>query len=174
MVMARVLLHHFDVAGLSTREILLRANEILKANTEPFIFMSMLLLKWESDANRLTYTGAGHENLLIYRMAEREVEVVPAGGVVLGIKDNLEQFLHEKEIELEHGDSLLLYTDGCTEAQDPEGRMFDLDNLARCFGRLAHLGVAEVVEGIIGELQSFMGDAEQADDITMTVLKRSI
>ena len=173
MVMASVLLHHFDVAGLSTREILLRANEILKANTEPFIFMSMLLLKWESSANRMTYTGAGHENLLIHRSSDSEVEIVPAGGVVLGIKDDLEPFLHENEIELEPGDSVLLYTDGCTEAQDAKGRMFDLDNLARCFGRHAHLEVDGVVEAIIDELQEFMGDAEQADDITMTVLKRS-
>ncbi len=174
MVMARVLLHYFDVADQSTRDTLLRANEILKANTEPFMFMSMLLLKWESEAKRLTYTGAGHENLLIFRSREEEVEVVPAGGVVLGIKDDISGYLTEKEIGLDPGDAILLYTDGCTEAQNPRGEMFELENLTRSFSRHAARDVAEVCDGVIADLKKFMGTAEQHDDITVTVLKRAL
>jgi serine phosphatase RsbU (regulator of sigma subunit)/predicted ATPase/predicted Ser/Thr protein kinase len=170
MVMARVLLHHLSESNLSTRDVLLEANRILKANTEPFVFMSMLLVRWDGES--ICYTGAGHENLLVYRSQTETVEAIPAGGVVLGIKDEVGDMIQEKQLDLSPGDVVLLYTDGCSEALNSEEAMFEVDRLKESLKRHVAKDVGELVESVFEDIEGFVGDAEQHDDMTLTVLKR--
>lgn len=174
MVMARLILHHFlRNPDISTRETLIETNNLLKDNTEPFIFMSMLLARWEGPKQRFVYTGAGHENLIICRKQSKDLEVIPAGGVVLGVKDHIEEFLEEKEIALNSGDSVIFYTDGVTECMSASGEMLELDGFLAMVRN--HLGKApsETVAALLEELTKYMGTAEQHDDITLMVVKKN-
>ncbi|WP_372370966.1 SpoIIE family protein phosphatase [Candidatus Uabimicrobium sp. HlEnr_7] len=172
MVMARLILHHFLYnSQLSTKEILLETNSILKDNTEPFIFMSMLLVHWNNKTQKLVYTGAGHENLITIR-GDTAPEATPAGGVVLGVKDNITDFLEEKELQLNAGDKVVFYTDGVTDAMSPTGDMLEMDGLLEIINHHRDKNPQDMVYGILEDLESFMKDQEQHDDITLTVLEK--
>ena len=172
MVMARLILHLFlrDTKACP-RETLLAANRLLKENTEPFIFMSLLLARWDSQSEKFIYAGAGHENLLICRKNE-EIEVIPAGGVVLGIKDTIDDMIEEKELHLEAGDSIILYTDGITECMSGSGDMLELDGFLEMVRN--HLGKSprDTVFCLLEEIKEYMGGREQHDDITLTVARK--
>ena len=78
----------------------------------------------------------------------------------------------EHEVVLAPGDLLVLYTDGVTEATDSEGSMF---GEARLHDMVAGLGSAtaqEVIAAILDAVRSFAGEAPQADDLTLVVLRR--
>ncbi len=172
MVMARLILHHFlRDPNASTRETLLAANRMLKDNTEPFIFMSLLLARWDSRSEKFVYTGAGHENLIVCRK-NNTIEVIPAGGVVLGVKDNIDSYLEEKALQLNPGDSLIFYTDGVTECMSASGEMLELDGFLAMVKN--HLGKSpsETVSSLLEELQKYMAGKEQQDDITFTVIRK--
>lgn len=172
MVMARLTLHHFFIGRkLSTKEILLETNRILKDNTEPFIFMSMLLVHWDNKNQKLVYTGAGHENLIIVKN-DSPPTATPAGGVVLGVKDNIDDFLEEKELDLSPGDKVIFYTDGVTDAMSPTGDMLEMDGLLEIINNHRNKKPREMVYGILDDLEVFMKDQEQHDDITLTVLQK--
>lgn len=173
MVMARLILHQFLRDNqASTKETLVAANRLLKDNTEPFIFMSLLLARWNSVNQKFTYTGAGHENLIICRAKDKNIEVIPAGGVVLGVKEDISNLLEEKELVLEQNDSLVLYTDGATESISKTSNMLELNGFVEMVRKHQGKAPKEMVESLLAELKNFTGEAEQHDDITLTVVQR--
>ncbi len=91
-------------------------------------------------------------------------------GVPLGILDGVAW--ERRIVQLEPGDVLLLYTDGITEAQNAQEEFFDEDRL-RAFVR-ASLGLSaqEIQDGIIAQVEAFVGDVPQSDDITLMVVVR--
>jgi serine phosphatase RsbU (regulator of sigma subunit) len=171
MVMARLFLHHWDVERADTKATMLAANRILHANTEPFVFMSMLLLYWDAHQQQLRYSGAGHETLLIYRAVQKTVESLPSGGVVLGIKADISAFVEERTLPLQPGDVVLLYTDGATEALNVRGEQFGLDRLKAAFAAQADKNAAAIVDELCCVLQDFASGRAQHDDITLAVLR---
>ena len=173
MVMARLFLHHWDIDIADTRATICAANRILHANTEPFVFMSMLLLHWDRKRRVLRYTGGGHETLLVYRAAKKEVESIPSGGVVLGIKAEIEDLVEEKSLELAAGDVVLLYTDGATEAHNVAGDLYGLERLKDALARHAKSPAAKIIEAVLADIGEFVGEREQHDDITISVLRRT-
>ena len=78
----------------------------------------------------------------------------------------------EKTLQLEHGDTLVMFTDGVTEAMDSNFRMFGTDRLNKILTMVAGKSSQEIVESIKAGIADFVEDAEQSDDITMLVLKR--
>ena len=73
--------------------------------------------------------------------------------------------------QLEPGDTIVLFTDGVTEQRNPEGEMFGDDRLLEVVNRLAHEPVEKVEEAIFRSVQEFRRGEEQADDITVLVVR---
>lgn len=172
MVMAKTALRILCDGKQSTKEILLKLNQIIYANTDKFIFMSFILFRWNALKNLLTYTGAGHEHILVYRAKTNQVERILSGGTVLGVKEQIEDKLSEKELFLFPGDSVLLYSDGVTEAMNPKQEEFGLDLFVETFQQNATKSPAELLQAILARLAQFRENAEQSDDITMVILQK--
>ena len=79
--------------------------------------MSLTLLKWALDSNEFEYCGSGHGNVLVYRAKTNTIDIIFTGGTVLGIMPDISEYYSDGKIELEIGDSILLYTDGVTESK---------------------------------------------------------
>ena len=174
MVMARAHFRALAQRGRSSRDILAEANRLLYADTRREMFMSALMLNWDDDTSRLSYCGAGHEHLIVYRGGERRSEAIRSGGIALGLVADARSRLEDKSISLEPGDSLLLYTDGITEARNLKGDFFagnGLEPLIRLVDHYGHLSAKDLLEAVLWEIRSFIGDAEQSDDITLVTLK---
>jgi sigma-B regulation protein RsbU (phosphoserine phosphatase) len=80
------------------------------------MFATALLVRWDRKTKSLKYCNAGHEQILSYRAKKKEVELVPRGGMALGMMPNIDKLLKEQELQISKGDVFVLYTDGIPEA----------------------------------------------------------
>jgi sigma-B regulation protein RsbU (phosphoserine phosphatase) len=76
-------------------------------------------------------------------------------------------------VNIEPGDSLVLYTDGVTDAQDAGEEFFGLDRLQSALSKLQEKGAKEIRDGIRQEVRLFQGEAPQSDDLTLMVIVRN-
>ena len=182
MSMVKATIHALSQEGASPKQILLRTNAFLYQNIGGQKFMTLLYLKWQSQSNTLTYSSAGHEHILIYRAdhvpaasggdtAHGQVEAIVSGGFMLGMIPDIETFLEEKEIKLELGDKILLYTDGVTEAENQRGDRFGLPHLMESFQRHSQKPAGELMQAVKDETYAFIGAHPQYDDITLVVME---
>ncbi len=127
------------------------------------------------DGGAFHFSGQ-HENIMIHRSATGTVELVETEGVWLGISETMRPPA-AGGFTLERGDTLLLYTDGITEAwtkgsirdrRDPESEMFGMDRLRSILQRQGGASPEAIRDGILAELEGY----SPADDVTMLILRR--
>src|SRR5262249_25389156 len=137
--------------------------------TEERLFASLFVARLDPRTMRLTYTNAGHRHPILFR---RGGEVIPldAGGTVVGV---LESFAYEQGVvDLQHGDRLLLYTDGVAEALNPRREMFGEERLyALVRSAPADHGSRQVVEHLLAKLGEFQAGQEAGDDVAVMVVQ---
>jgi len=152
----------------SPGEILEQVNNDLYPDIPPNMFVTCLAALLDSRTGRLQYANAGHD--LPYLRHAKGVSELRATGMPLGLMPNMSY--EQKEITLEPGDNVLLYSDGLVEAHDPKGEMFGFPRLQKLVG--AHPGGATLIDFLLAELEAFTGDEwEQEDDITLLTLQGS-
>ena len=78
----------------------------------------------------------------------------------------------ELSLQLEPGDTLVMFTDGVTEAMNPEGEEFGTGRLQTTLGGLVGKSSQQIIGGVRDAIKDFADGAEQSDDITMLVVKR--
>jgi sigma-B regulation protein RsbU (phosphoserine phosphatase) len=128
----------------------------------------------DSAHQQVTLARAGHDAPLLYRAKTGEVEKLTPKGMALGI-DSGEVFNRvcaDFSFGLEPGDCILLYTDGATEALDHEGLEYGLPRLVQGLQASAPQGAARVVRFVAEDVQSFVGNHPQHDDITLIAIAR--
>jgi serine phosphatase RsbU (regulator of sigma subunit) len=175
MIMARCYLRPLTRIQTSPRSILAEANRMLHADTRKDMFMSALIMHWSDQTGRFVWSGAGHEHLIVYRARTRRTETIKAGGCVLAAVRDADHVFSDRELYLEPGDAVVLYTDGVTEAMNPAGQFFaqgSLEPVQRLVELYGHLSAKDLLEAVLWELKQFIAGAEQADDITVVTIKR--
>ena len=155
-------------SGSPPGEVLARVNEAVLTRIPPNMFVTCFYAILEPQSGHLSYANAGHD--LPYLHRNGAAEELRARGMPLGLMP--EMSYEEKEVILEAGDSVLLYSDGLVEAHNPEGEMFGFPRLRELmaeYGEERSLG-----DLLLEELYSFVGEGwEQEDDITLLTLRRS-
>ncbi len=128
---------------------------------------TFMLLRYTPDG-RVDYAGA-HEDLVVYRSAERRCEILPSVGVWIGIRKGIEDVTVDQSLQLGAGDVLVLYTDGITEAQNAHFEQFGIARVAELVERNA----TESVESLLSKLLSAVREwsPTQRDDLTCLVLR---
>jgi sigma-B regulation protein RsbU (phosphoserine phosphatase) len=163
----------------SPKRLLVEANRILAANLDARSFITMTYAIVDLERRVLVYARAGHTPLLYLpapRHGEREMRVFAPSGLVLGLQlegfqRKFEEMLEESTLPLASGDVLVLFTDGITEAMNEEADLFGERRLGRLLEEHAHLPSEALRERILRALQTFVGSADQHDDMTIVVLK---
>ena len=154
-------------------EILGLTNEIMKPRVRPNMMMTLLLLRWNEPEKKLYLTGAGHENLLVWKKATNEVKTLKSGGMALGMLRDIRATLKETPVDFQDGDIAVMYTDGITEAHNSAGESFTLYGLQRLVESVRNAPVKTaqgVFNNITVELSKFMGyQHKQFDDISLIV-----
>lgn len=173
MVMANTLIHSMISMGMTnSRDILVSTNTLLTPRISSRLFMTLVMLRWNPVQEKLYYTGAGHEHILVYRAATDKVEALRSGGIALGMIPDNSKILEEKEIPLAVGDSIVLYTDGLTEAKNSSGEMYGLERLTKSFLKYGYLPSSEgIFDRLTKDFAGFVGEYVQTDDITVIVMK---
>jgi serine phosphatase RsbU (regulator of sigma subunit) len=124
------------------------------------------------DDGRITFAGA-HEEILVHRRAKNQVDRIPTPGIWIGRRGDISAYTTDLHLHLAPGDLLVLYTDGITEARNPERRQFDIHGLCGAVQELADRPVADVCEGILRRARAWMGGAPQHDDMTLLVARHT-
>ena len=122
----------------------------------------------------LRVAGAGRGPALVYRSAKRTVEEVATGGMVVGApKPDIGELLAEKVVPLAAGDTLLLFSDGATEARGTEGGDFGKAGVTAALAAHGAKPPEACVAAILAAIHSHAGDADPHDDITLVALRRT-
>jgi phosphoserine phosphatase RsbU/P len=155
--------HHADPGTC-----LARTNRSLCTQNPLELFVTMFYCVLEPTTGVLRYANGGH-NPPYLRRAEGTIEVLNgASGLVLGAMPDVDYPDHQ--VQLRHGDRLVLYTDGITEASNSAAEAYGTDRLVAEFQAHGNGAPNSVVEGICHSVAAFAGTAPQSDDITLTVL----
>jgi DNA-binding LacI/PurR family transcriptional regulator/serine phosphatase RsbU (regulator of sigma subunit) len=142
--------------------------ENVRARLERDEHATLTLIRYE-DSGRLVYAGA-HEDILVYRASRRCVERIKTEGFWAGmIQDPPASLTADLECRLEPGDTVLLHTDGVTEARNGARELFGTARLIQSFERSADRTVGEIRDRILDEVRGFM--ATQLDDLTLVVFR---
>jgi phosphoserine phosphatase RsbU/P len=162
----------------SPRQLLLEVNRIISENLDSRSFITMTYAVLDLNAGTMTYARAGHTPLMHMRSrsAGAAVDVLIPNGMVLGLRipgaeEKFAELLEENRIDLGQGDVIVLYTDGITEAMNPSSDLFGDARLSRIVEEHGHLESAELRERILREIETFVGTADQHDDMTMILMK---
>ena len=139
-------------------------NDLLCESNPSCIFITLFFGVLDLRTGELRYSNAGH-NLPRMLRTDSRVEVVPkTGNLVLGIQPA--HVYHNHQIQLMPGDTLFLYTDGITEAEDSKSEEFMESRLDERLAELAGANSERVITDVVDAVQEFVGDALQSDDIT--------
>jgi len=174
MMMVNTLLAVYLDEVNSTSEWIVKTNRTLKPRVNSTMFMTTIALRWNPEEEKMYYTGAGHEHILIYRAKEGICEAIPTGGIALGMTDDVEGLALEKLIPLNKEDTIVLYTDGIPEARNKLGEMYTLERLKMSVAKNGSLGESKkLFEAISEDFRGFVKEEPQLDDITFLVLRYS-
>jgi serine phosphatase RsbU (regulator of sigma subunit) len=160
---------HYD----SALDIIINVNKNIKKHVKKAMFMTLVLLCWDHKKKKLTYVGAGHEHILVYRVDTGECDAIMSGGVAIGMVPDNSKIVKEKEIKWNEGDYVMLYTDGITEARNVEEELYGLERLKTRFKEFAKQYSADGVHyHIAKDVSDYMKGHKQDDDMTLIVMKR--
>ncbi|HWR83882.1 MAG TPA: SpoIIE family protein phosphatase [Candidatus Deferrimicrobium sp.] len=179
MSMLRTVIQIDGLGATSARETLLKVNAYLHKNIPPGMFITVLLAIYDSNEQALRVVSAGHTPMLLYQAATGEVRAVNPAGMPLGMPSTLgpsfEQRLDELCLNLHEGDTILLFTDGITEAASREGQQYGLERLLKLFGdemtRNRAAEISSVSKAIVSELDDFSGVVRPTDDLTFVIAR---
>jgi sigma-B regulation protein RsbU (phosphoserine phosphatase) len=137
------------------------------------MFVTMVYLVILPDGS-LTLARAGHTQPLVWRKKTGLVECLKSGGLAVGIDKGsvFERVTKDLTFELESGDCLLLYTDGVNEALDSKGQEYGEERLHAVLSQQAPHGPQAVVDGLIADVDRFLGGRRGHDDITLVALQK--
>ncbi len=133
-------------------------------------FMSLFFIVFHE--NQLTWVGAGHEPALLVDPGSAIVAELEGDGPLLGIDSDISFAEHQARFE-KPGQVLALCTDGVTEAWNPEGEQFGRERFKQSLLRHAQHNAEVILEKIVQDVLDFRGSAQQLDDLTLVVLKKS-
>ena len=121
-------------------------------------------------ANRtFLYSNCGHMPGLLFKKRTGDARELMVGGSILGA---FEEFGYmEETLDMEPGDTLVLYTDGVTDEENPAGEKFGVDRLFGLFEEKAHLDAEEIISSISESVLNFMQGGTQGDDFTVVAIK---
>ncbi|MDZ7374675.1 MAG: SpoIIE family protein phosphatase [candidate division KSB1 bacterium] len=134
------------------------------------LFISAFCARLDPTTWVLEYANAGHCLPIWVEGRTGEVRRLDAEGMIIGIWPEIN--FEKREIQLQPGDLVVLFTDGATEAKSPTGEPFGEDRLAELASRYREEDPAQLTSILHESLRTFTGNAEFVDDITVVVLKR--
>ena len=144
-------------------------NQHLLTSTQSAKYATLFLACYDSETKKLTYSNGGHLPPLLL-CANGETKHLDCGGSVVGLMDGLKY--DEETVQMNHGDLLVLYSDGLTE---PERDTVDFgeERLEQLVRRNQILPLADIAARSFAAVKEWIGDAEQPDDMTMVLARLS-
>ena len=169
MAMARSLLRAEAHKNLSPNEVLRRVNRHLMDLNEGEMFVTMLYGLLNRRTQRFEYARAGHEIPVLYDPEGRLISLPRGKGQALGVFDVA--ILDEQKIHLKPGCTLLIYSDGLTDAPNMENEWFGIERVHKNLHRLRQVSAQAVCDNLLHLVSEHQAGVPRFDDITIVVLR---
>jgi hypothetical protein len=151
------------------RDLATKLNVILLRDRIPTRFASLIFLEIASGSETIHYINAGHMPPLL--ISAGGIQEFPKGNPALGLAPDVT--FDEKTMSLIPGQTLVLYSDGVTEAENGTGEVYGLERFKAACTSFRNLDAATFGERIISDLEAFVSGARRKDDISLAILQRS-
>ena len=165
MVIAKTLIKNHAQNKETPGSVFTQANEQLCEGNDAGLFVTAWMGILEISTGQFTYVNAGHNPPLIKRAGGKFEWLKSRPGFVLAGMEGVRY--RENTLQLEPGDRLYLYTDGVTEATNADQELYGEERLLAALNEAPDLPVEELLPRIKDSIDTFVGDADQFDDITM-------
>jgi serine phosphatase RsbU (regulator of sigma subunit) len=166
----RAALHSIPIEKVALSDIAARLNTFIHSCTRASEFITLFVGVLDNATGELRYVNAGHDFPYLLPQAGG-IERLEVGGLLMGAYPNAAY--EEAVVHLRPGDRLFLYTDGLSEALDPEGVMFGEERIHETLCATRELSAAEALEMMMARVGDFTREAEASDDITMLAIRRT-
>jgi histidine kinase len=181
MMMVQTSIHTVLAGNPSIRpsELLERVNAVISDNIQKLRedkYMTITVIACLSSG--ILCASGLHQDILIYRSRSNSVEAVKTCGILLGLRDIIEYVPGDRELGLERGDVMILYTDGITESwrkgtrrnhRNPRTDMFGQERLAGILSRNCSGSPGDIRDAILDELRGY----HCIDDVTMVIIRKT-
>lgn len=170
MAVSRTLIRATGIRGVSASECMTYSNGLLAQESANSMFVTVFYGIYNIKTGEVRYTNAGHNPPYLMKTDGNIIQLPLSKNLVVGVMDDFE--FTEETLTLEPGDTLLLYTDGVTEAFNSHEEDFGEKRLEEALSKLTQKSCQEIVDGVKSDVSAFVGETEQSDDITLLALKR--
>ena len=170
MAVSRTLIRATGLRAVKPSECITYSNNLLTEESTNCMFVTAFYGIYDVNTGEVTCTNAGHNPPYVVK-ADGSIRKLPfsedfAVGIVKDYSFKEESFL------LERGDTLLLYTDGVTEAVDTEENEYGEERLETLLRNTLHTDCQQMIDNVKADVKTFVGEAEQSDDISLLAIKR--
>jgi serine phosphatase RsbU (regulator of sigma subunit) len=161
-------------------QLLASVNRLFYESTDDASYATVFFADYDDSTRMLRYANCGHIPPLLLRAcggSQRHVSETPkvewlrSTSTVMGLFEAWRCDI--AEVRLAPGDTLVIYTDGITEAENVDGEEFGNSHLLDALESNSHLPVEPLLQALVGAVRKFSGGSEQQDDIT-AVIARSL
>lgn len=167
MSRAVTLLNQYADLGHSPAKMLFEYNNNLAGHNPNRMFITTFAAVYNPKTHELTYSNARHN--YPYLLSDKLITLNGKNGMLAGVIKDVPY--PEHIIKMKQGDKLFLFTDGVTEAQNIEGKLFGEEALEKVLSRSVSCDAEGLINAVTEEINAFVQGAEQADDITMLALE---
>jgi sigma-B regulation protein RsbU (phosphoserine phosphatase) len=157
----------FQMASLES--VLQAVNDSLAEGNPSSMFVTLFYGLLDVQNRHLSYVNAGHNPPLLVTPGQGQPEFISGNGIALGVFEGMD--FAENHLDLERGQAIIFYTDGVTEARNPQEALYGEERLVQAAAACIDLDAEGIVAYLRRDLEAFVADAPQADDISLMVLK---
>ncbi len=158
---------------LSPADVLRQLNELFCQNAPRGMFISLIFGVIDTEARTFTFARAGHNPVILKRSPSRRAEFMLPEGMAIGLVSGprFDDAMREETVRLLPGDVLVLYTDGFSEAMNAARELYTDERLGQAVSAFGGGAAAEILHAVNEDVDQFVQNAGQHDDMTMVVVK---
>ena len=176
MMLTKTMIEAFSTTAgsiIHPTELFNKVNDRLNQNNELSMFTTAWMGILTISTGEIKGVNAGHEFPAVLRKGDNDNPVFELHKAIHSLPLALYPGIEYKaeDLCLKKGDALFVYTDGVTEAASPEGELFGEERLVSALNRCVDMSAKETIESVRESIETFVGDNDQFDDITMMCFK---
>ena len=168
MMASKIMVQNYALIGYSPKEVLSRVNKQICSNNQDEMFVTVWLGILDLETGLLTASNGGHEKPILKKPNGHFEIVNDKHNLVVGFF--ADSPYGEYQIQLEKGSKLYVYTDGVPEARDKSGQ-FGMERALATLIKYEDLSPEEICKNTLADVETFIGENVQFDDITMVCLE---
>ena len=169
MMAANIVINNRTSMGGSPAQIMAFVNDNICEHNKAEMFITVWLGILEISTGKLVFVNAGHEDPAVCHKGGAFELVKNKHNLVVGIMPDI--MYTDYEIQMGKGDKLFIYTDGVPEATDTDNNLFGSERMTESLNRYKGGSPQEILEGVHADVNAFVGERQQFDDLTMLCLE---